>query len=222
MTAKHARPTRAQARAGAYARQPTPRQPRDPARRQAAHGRPLTRGERVVRRARTTLAGASVIAGASILGVLGGSGTFALWANDAPVAGGSVTVAGGTSELTVNPAALTTPDMLPNESITDSFTLTNGGTVALAVTPTVASTSSRFTLRIRIMDASTPSNGACPAPTTFLPDPAVGTASDPLIPAVTLDAGQSRLVCATVTASSALVPGDQAFPFAVTFDGVQP
>ncbi len=121
----------------------------------------------------------------------------------------------------MTPPALAAADLLPGESVTDSFTITNSGTVDLAVTPTVASTSGLFTLRISIQAAGVDPNGQCPAPTAFLADPAVGTPSDPPIPAVTIAAGQSRLVCATVSASSALLPSTPSFPYAVTFTGAQ-
>jgi hypothetical protein len=224
MVAKHALLTRAPARAGRHAGQPrwvAPehrlRQPAMPYARGAGTAR-LTRGQRWLRRSRTMLATAAVISGASLLGVLGGSGTFALWSGSTTVTGSSI----GSSEaaLVASPETLSTANMLPGEVRVQSFLLTNQGDVSLDVTPTVATTFTDYELRVLIVGTGT----TCTAALLAGYD-AVGTTPDTnpdpgqRVQVAVVAPGQMQ-VCTSITARSTVQP-EESQTFALTLDGVQ-
>lgn len=73
MAGRHARPTRAQARAGAFAiaRQPMSERVRNGRRRKAR------------RNAKRASTGAALVSGAILIGVVAGGGTYALWQGNA-------------------------------------------------------------------------------------------------------------------------------------------
>lgn len=233
MSAKHARPTRAQARAGAHALQPQARSTgpdglRGPARpysRGVAATRSL-RGRRAVRRARTLLATSSLVAGAAVVGVVGGTGTFALWEDSAQIAGSSVT--SGTSGLEVTPTPLTASGMLPGDVAQFSFEIENTGDVRLDVRPTIEPLAepSHFELRVLVTDrdenCTDPSAqdyfdlaemGYAPIGTTF--DPEAPVPYDEVI-----RPGETLQVCAQITALPTVLPLDSV-DYTLDLDGEQ-
>ena len=164
MAGRHARPTRAQARAGAYAlgRQPVSERLRSARRRKAR------------RTAKQASTGAAFAAGAVLIGVVAGGGTYALWQDSAQYDAGVLIPAEGEASLRFavgDPTSATAAfaNMLPGESMTIPVQLDNDGDFDLDVTAELTQTTgSGYSLRLEIDDACTTS-GFLSSP--YLTDP---------------------------------------------------
>lgn len=211
MAGRHARPTRAAARAGEHALQRQPRSERAAALKRA-HLR---------KRSRDAVAGSSLLAGALVIGVLGGGGTFALWNGDSPLPADTVTAIGDGGEVSLrfavgDPAASSASftNLLPGESMTVPILLENDGDHPLDVSAELTGTTgSGYSLRLEIDDACTASG--------FLSSSYIG--GSPLAlstPAAigAIDDGDTSKLCVEVTASSGIVPSS-VMTFDVTLSG---
>jgi len=146
MAGRHARPTRAQSRAGAHA---VARQERSAGPR---------RRHRVRRRATIVafnlLGGAAAVLAASMLSVVGSTGTFALWNGSKSLGAGSVT--SGTVGLTITGAPATTTNLLPGEKApVQELSITNTGDVALEVSGKLPSASADYSIYVMMTTTST-------------------------------------------------------------------
>lgn len=212
MSAKHALP----ARARAHGRGSQPHRPERgvaparPYRRGAAPARP-GRGRRLLARAKTILAASALLAAASIVGVVGGTSTYALWSSSAPLPG--TTVSAGDAALRIDGTLLPATNMLPGEVSSQALAITNSGSIRLQVDPTIDAVSTAFELRVLIIGTGT----ACPDLAQY---PAVGTTVNAAIPTAVIDAGETLQLCTTITATASALPGDTA-TFRLALTGTQ-
>ncbi|HWK21121.1 MAG TPA: hypothetical protein VNR37_10220 [Microbacteriaceae bacterium] len=209
MAGRHARPTRAQARAGAYAvsRQPVSERVRSARRRKAR------------RTAKQASTGVAFAAGAVLIGVVAGGGTYALWQDAAQYDAGILVPADGEASLRFavgDPASATAAfsNLLPGESKTIPVLLENDGDFDLDVTATLtATTGSGYALRLKLDDACTTS-GFLASP--YFTDPALAISTPTSVG--TIDDGATRKLCVQITADSGIVPSS-AMTFDVTISG---
>jgi len=208
MAGRHARPSRAQARAGRHALSRQPRSPRAQAAKLA----------RLRRRTRSVGIGASALGGAILVGVVAGGGTYALWNDEATLDPGVIVVEGEVSlrfavgDPTSASAAFT--DLLPGESKTIPVQLHNDGDLDLDVSATLTSTTgSGYALRLELDDACTTS-GFLSSP--YLTDPALAISTPTAVGSI--GDGVTRKLCVQITADSGIVPSS-AMTFDVTISG---
>lgn len=204
MAGRHARPSRRQARHGAYALQRQPLTERAAARRRA----------RLRRSVRATTGGLAGTAGLLAVGVVVTGGTYALWGDTTDLAVGDVDT--GTAEIVIDDGALDAiqaqlANMLPGESIATPIDLANVGTVDLDVTALLSAAGTGFELRLEIEDAE--DCGAAP-----IAGPAVGTVTP--YPLGMITHMTTVDLCVEVTATNLVLPEDD-FDFDVTFTGTQ-
>lgn len=209
MAGRHARPSRAQARAGAFAvpRQPVSERVRSARRRKAR------------RTAKQASTGAAFAAGAVLIGVVAGGGTYALWQDNVTHDAGVIVPVDGEASLRFavgDPSSATAAftNLLPGESKTIPVLLQNDGDFDLDITAELtATTGSGYALRLKLDDACTTS-GFLASPyltdTAFAVDTPTGVGS--------IDDGATRKLCVQVTADSGIVPSS-AMTFDVTISG---
>jgi len=194
MAGRHARPSRAQARAGAFALQ-----------RQAVSPRARRRRlERIRRSGRSALGVAAAVGAALTLGVLGSGGTYALWQHDAPIIGDGLN--SGTVGLEFEPATITTAhvealNLLPLESQATAIQLRNSGTADLEITATIDDVDPSFEVRLAI-DTPSCTPGALTGPAFTSPETALDLG--------VLDGETSATLCVQITATTDALPGDGA------------
>jgi len=215
MAGRHARPTRAEARAGAYARQ-----------RQAVSPSVVAmRRKRARKAAGNSAGGAAALSGVIALGILGGSGTFALW-NDGTTLSPGIIKSGEVS-LVVDttptlpsdgdPAShtVTVENMLPGELSVHAVSMTNTGTAALDLTAQLAlAPSAAFEISILGVE-----DIASCTPAAMASALAVSANEEhPTAVASGLDPDDTTFACLGVAATDALLPldgdtepGDDAF-----------
>lgn len=211
MAGRHARPSRAQARAGSNAVQRQPVSARVAAARRA----------RLRKQAKHASVGTSLVAGALILGLAGGGGTFALWNNVQTIDAGTIHGIVDEGEVSLrfavgDPASATAAfsNLLPGESKTIPVLLENDGDFDLDVTATLtATTGSGYALRLKLDDACTTS-GFLSSP--YLTDPALAISTPTSVGSI--GDGATRKLCVQVTADSGIVPSS-AMTFDVTISG---
>jgi len=203
MPGRHARPSRADVRAGVFAG--ADRQSR-------TTGAVARKRARLWRRARGATVGAALTSGALILGVLGGGSTFALWNDSATVDGGVIHVpAEGTVAMqfavgSPTAAAVNFTNLLPNESKTAIVQLENTGEVDLDIDATLtATTGSGYTLRL-LIDAACTNSGFLPSP--YLTTAALAPSSPQAVGSI--DTGDTVALCVQVTAASNITPSSSA------------
>ena len=145
------------------------------------------------------------MAAAVVLAVGVSAGSLAMWVNTGTVSAGSVDSAtiGLTASSSFTSASWS--NMLVGETVRQPFTLTNTGTVDLALTATATSTTG-FEIRV--------ASGAC---SVQLTGPAATPSATTLAP---LAAGASATVCLEVALVSGAVAASQS-PFVVTITGDQ-
>ena len=217
MSARHARPTRAQARAGAFALQPQAvwvcpdrvREPVLPYRRGAEAG--PSRRRRLARAAQQMLAISAAVTASGLLGLLGGQGTLALWSDGATIHGGSIGL--GAAELVIGGSLAEFTNALPGEERHFAFALENSGTVDLTVSTRIEAAAAQFEVRSLIMgvseDCESYDLSIYPALTTT-------PVGDPTL----MYAGEELQLCAVVTALPTVEPTDTA-EFTLLLEGVQ-
>ena len=210
MAGRHARPTRAEVRAGAGARE---RQP-------ITAGAKARKRVRLRRHARGAAAGSSLIAGALVIGLLGGGGTYALWNDVAVVNAGTIH---GVDEGEVSlrfavgsptASAASFANLLPGESKTIPILLENDGEADLSIVAQLTATAgSGYSLRLAI-DAACTTSGFLTSP--YLTGSAFALAAPQTIGSIA-DGVTSKL-CVQVTAGAGITPSSTA-TFDVTIIG---
>lgn len=154
------------------------------------------------------LFGSSLAVGlATVVVVSVSGGTLALWSDTAAV--GASPVQSGSAGLTITQsfAAASWSNLVAGESVRQPYTVTNTGTIPLALSATAAGAPTGFELRT--------ASGTCPG--TALAGTALGASATGL---GTIAAGQSRTLCLEVRVTAAAAPGVSA-PFTVTLAGLQ-
>lgn len=151
-------------------------------------------------------------------GLSGVGGTYAMWRDQAEADAGTVST--GAASLTASWAAdngnAAWQNLLPGEAVKQNLTLKNTGDVPMELTATLATFGEGFEVRA----------SAGPCPDNPLPTAALRTDAQPLASAqklttaTVLNAGDTLDVCAEVTATDALAPGDH-INFDLRFDGSQ-
>jgi len=205
MAGRHARPSRAAARAGLYARQPQPVSPSVLA----------LRRRRLRRAAGNSAGGAAALSGVVIVGVLGGSGTLALWHDEVTLGPGEITISEPSLVVDTTPAlpsdgdpashSVTASNLLPGERAVQAISIANDGTVALDVTAHLAvSPSTAFEVSILpVADIA-----SC-TPAAMASAPQVSADEEHPTPLVDeLDAEDVAYACVGITATDDLLPLD--------------
>jgi len=206
MPARHARPSRAAARAGLHAPQRQP--PSSGARRR--------RRARALRRLRLMLATSAAVAGTVTLGVVGGSGTFALWSASQRLGAGAVT--SGSSGLVITGDPIAAVNALPGETLrpAEPLTVTNTGDVDLAITSATVAVAHPDEVELRIFVTGL---GADCAAIDLARYPALGT-TPVALPEFIVPAGDSMTLCTELTVLPGAVPGSTT-TFDLVLDGIQ-
>ena len=155
---------------------------------------------------RALIGSASAVAAASVLAVGLSGSSYALWADNNAVAAG--TVESGSIGLTTASTftAASWSNMLAGESVRQSFTVTNTGTIPLTLSAT-ATTNPSFEIRV--------ASGACPSSAI------TGTAASSSATALgSIAVGATRTLCLQVTAAAAATAATSS-SFVVTIGGAQ-
>lgn len=159
----------------------------------------------------------SATGGAVVLGVAlsGVGGSYALWSSQAEVTAGTIT--SGSAALTAawgtGYDAQKWRNMLPRESIRQSFVVANTGDVAMALSASVTAVTPGFEVRAAAGACSTtPLAGARLSATPT----AVASAASPVV----LPAGASFAGCVEVRATDTATPASTT-AFTITLDGRQ-
>ncbi|MFS0865863.1 hypothetical protein AB3M83_00830 [Microbacterium sp. 179-B 1A2 NHS] len=157
---------------------------------------PTTR--RAARRARRTSRATRMVQGAlgaalvTVLGILGGGGTFALW-NSSAAAGAQATITAGTAQLALTGQAPAATGLYPGRTVYAVTTVSNTGSVPLALSLTATGAATEFTRALLITAAPTTSAADCTAGrVTDSRSAAVGTAADL---GLSLAPGATRQLC---------------------------
>lgn len=157
---------------------------------------PTTR--RAARRARRTSGAKRMVHGAvgaalvTVLGILAGGGTFALW-NSAAAAGSQATLTAGTAQLSISGTAPTATGLYPGRTVYALTTVSNTGTVPLALSVTTAAASTDFTRALLVSADPNATAADCTAGrATDSRSAAVGTSADL---GLTLAPGATRQLC---------------------------
>jgi len=191
MPGRHARPSRAQARAGAFA---TPRQARTTGPRQ----RHRTRRRATIVAFNLLGASAAVLA-ASMISVVGSSGTFALWSGTADLDGGSVT--SGTAGLEITGAPGTTTNLLPGEiAPVQELSIANTGDVALQVSGLLPADATGYSIYVMMTTTAT----SCGNDLTGVAALRFSAAAP--VSLGTIAAGQTMKLCTQIKAESTAAP----------------
>jgi predicted ribosomally synthesized peptide with SipW-like signal peptide len=146
--------------------------------------------------------------GAAVLGaLLLSGGTYALWAQGSTVP--NVTVSAGTLSLSASSSftASLWQKLAPGETVRQSFTVSNTGTIPATISATAATGSGAFQVRLV--------TGACPA--SALSGPSATVVATAL---GTIAASSSMTVCLEVAVTTSAVPGDLS-TFSVSLTGTQ-
>lgn len=217
MSARHARPTRAQARAGQFALQPqawvSPDRVTEPALpySRGASETAKRRPRRLVRVTQQLVATSVLVTAAGFIGLASSGETFALWSDSATLPGTVISTEAG--ELEVGGSLPPFTNALPGEQRHYAFALENTSGVDMVVTTRLASAVAHFDIRSLIIGASEDCG-------TYNLDalPALTTVADPT---GSLIHGHEQLqVCAVVTALPEVEPQD-AVEFLLLLEGVQ-
>ncbi|MBO9577864.1 MAG: hypothetical protein J7480_03735 [Microbacteriaceae bacterium] len=195
MAGRHARPSRAAARAGEFAR---PRQ-------QLSRNARRARLSRVARITRGVLGATAAVSAAVTLGVVGGSGTFAIWSASSSLTAPSLESGDASLLITGDPIAVT--NVLPGETFhpAQELTVTNTGDVDLAVTVTIATARPGHEFRALIVGLGQTCGSLAGAAL-----PALGSAPDQAQPVVIVPKGTSMTLCTEVTVLPTAAPSGTA------------
>ena len=175
---------------------------------------------------RSILSATAVVLTAILLAVLGAGGSYALLNSSASLSS-ATTIRSGTAALTLSALTLPTTALYPGAVVFAPVTVTNSGSVPLAVratalTPPLAQTSlsGALTIGLAIAASAAVCSAGSVAPTwsgTFASASAASLGK-------TIPVGGSAILCVSVTLSStapATAQGQSATNFGIVIDGIQ-
>ncbi len=165
------------------------------------------------------LATSALMLGTAVVGVVGGTSTYALWNDEVPIAATSISTGGSSLQISGTLSPVT--NMLPGETASQAVLVTNTGSAGLDVTPTLTTTYSDFQLRILMIGqgddcASYDLSGYDTVGTT--PDTNTNPAQQVQVAAI--GPGAVRQACVMITALPTITP-TESVTFQLQLDGVQ-